>query len=358
MKIFAINPGSTGMKAALYEDLEMLWSESVSYSEEEIERCKGMPEKEELFRFSNSLEILEKHGNRVSELSAVVGRGGLLRPISGGVWMINEEMAADLRSCRYGRHASNFGGLIAKRISEEAGSIPAFIVDPVCVDEMSEVAHVSGMPDLPKRSVFHALNQKAVAYRVAKKMGKHINECRFIVAHMGGGVTVGAHCEGKVIDVNNGLGGYGPMSLERAGTVHAWDLIDLCFSGAYSRKEIERMVVGEAGVAAHLGSRDFREIVERVRSGDAKAKLIVDALAYQIAAEIGSRAVNLYGKVDAVILTGGLANSTYLCDLISERVSWIAEVIRVPGEDELRALVEGAYKVLTGEERAHVYEKE
>ncbi len=358
MKIFAINPGSTGMKAALYEDLEMLWSESVAYSQEEIDRCKGSPEKEELFRFTNSVEILKKHGNGVSELSAVVGRGGLLRPISGGAWIINEEMAADLRSCRYGRHASNFGGLIAKRISEEAGSIPAFIVDPVCVDEMSEVAHVSGMPNLPKRSVFHALNQKAVAYKVAQKMGKHIDQCRFIVAHMGGGVTVGAHCEGKVIDVNNGLGGYGPMSLERAGTVHAWDLIDLCFSGTYSRKEIERMVVGEAGVAAHLGSRDFRKIVERIHSGDVKAKLIVDALAYQIAAEIGSRAVNLYGKVDAVILTGGLANSAYLCDLIRDRVSWISEVICVPGEDELRALAEGAYKVLSGEEEAHVYEKE
>ena len=358
MKIFAINPGSTGMKAALYDDLNMIWSESAEYNQEDIDNYKESAEQEENFRFFNSVEILEKHGNKVFELSAVAGRGGLLRPMIGGAWIINEAMESDLRLCRYGRHASNFGGLIAKRISEKAGSIPAFIVDPVCVDEMSEVAHVSGMPNLPKRSVFHALNQKAVAYKVAQKMGKHIDQCRFIVAHMGGGVTVGAHCEGKVIDVNNGLGGYGPMSLERAGTVHAWDLIDLCFSGTYSRKEIERMVVGEAGVAAHIGSRDFRKIVERIHSGDVKAKLIVDALAYQIAAEIGSRAVNLYGKVDAVILTGGLANSAYLCDLIRDRVSWISEVICVPGEDELRALVEGAYKVLSGEEEAHVYEKE
>ena len=358
MKIFAINPGSTGMKAALYEDLEMIWSESVEYDQEDIGRCKGSSEIEEDFRFTNSIKILENHGNNLSELSAVVGRGGLLRPIRGGAWIINEAMAEDLRSCRYGRHASNFGGLIAMRISEKAGSIPAFIVDPVCVDEMSEVAHVSGMPDLPKRPIFHALNQKAVAYRVARKMEKDPDQCRFIVAHMGGGVTVGAHCEGKVIDVNNGLGGYGPMSLERAGTVHAWDLIDLCFSGNYSRKEIERMVVGDAGVAAHLGTRDFRKIIERIHAGDEKAKLIVEALAYQIAAEIGSRAVNLNGIVDAVILTGGLANSEYLCDLIKERVSWISEVIRVPGEDELRALAEGAYKVLSREEEAHVYEKE
>ena len=358
MKIFAINPGSTGMKAALYDDLNMIWSESAEYSQEDIDRCKESDEKEENFRFSNSIEILENHGNRVSELSAVAGRGGLLRPMIGGAWIINEAMESDLRLCRYGRHASNFGGLIAKRISEKAGSIPAFIVDPVCVDEMSPVAHVSGIPDMPKRSIFHALNQKAVAYRIAKQMGKPIEECRFIVVHMGGGVTVGAHCEGRVIDVNNGLGGYGPMSLERAGTIHAGDLIKRCFSGKYSEKEIQRMIIGNAGVAAHLGTRDFRKIAEMVHAGDDKAKLIVEALAYQIAAEIGSRAVNLYGRVDAVILTGGLANSTYLCDLIKERVSWISEVIFVPGEDELRALAEGAYKVLTGEEEAHIYEKE
>lgn len=358
MKIFAINPGSTGMKAALYENMEMIWSESLEYSQEDIDRCKESPEKEEDFRFTNSVEILKNHGNNVSELSAVVGRGGLLRPIRGGAWIITEDMAEDLRSCRYGMHASNFGGLIAKRISEEAGSIPAFIVDPVCVDEMSEVAHVSGIPGLPKRSIFHALNQKAVAYRVAQKMGRSLDQCRFIVAHMGGGVTVGAHCEGKVIDVNNGLGGYGPMSLERAGTVHAWDLVDLCFSGNYSRKEIKRMIVGDAGVAAHLGTRDFRKIIERIHAGDEKAKLIVEALAYQIAAEIGSRAVSLNGNVDAVILTGGLANSSYLCDLIKERVSWISQVICVPGEDELRALAEGAYKVITGEAEAQVYENE
>ncbi|NLD04565.1 MAG: butyrate kinase [Synergistaceae bacterium] len=358
MKIFAINPGSTGMKAALYDDLNMIWAESAEYSREDIDCYKESAEKEENFRFFNSLEMLEKHGNKVSELSALVGRGGLLRPIIGGAWVINEAMVTDLKSCRYGRHASNFGGLIAKRISDEAGSIPAFIVDPVCVDEMSAVAHVSGIPDMPKRPIFHALNQKAVAYGVAKQMRRPLEECRFIVAHMGGGVTVGAHCEGRVIDVNNGLGGYGPMSLERAGTVHAGDLVKRCFSGKYSENELERMIIGEAGVLAHLGTRDFRKIVERVHAGDEKAKLVVDALAYQIAAEIGARAVNLFGKVDAVILTGGLANSTYLCDLIKERVSWISETICVPGEDELRALAEGAYKVLSGEEEAHIYEKE
>lgn len=357
MKIFAINPGSTGIKAALYEDLEMIWAESVEFTQEEIDLFKGSPEKEENFRFANFLKTLERHGNLLSELSASVGRGGLLRPLTGGTWLISEEMAEDLRSCRYGRHASNFGGLIAKRIAEKAGAIPAFIVDPVCVDEMPDVAHISGMPCLPKKSVFHALNQKAVAYRVSGELAKPVGKCRFIVAHMGGGVTVGAHCEGRVIDVNNGLGGYGPMSLERAGTVHALDLIDICFSGKYSRKEIEGMIVGNAGVAAHLGTRDFRKVIEKVNAGDERAKLIVEALAYQIAAEIGSRAANLSGKVDAVILTGGLANSSYLCDLIEDRVAWIAQVIRVPGEDELRALAEGAYRVLSGEEEAHVYEK-
>lgn len=359
MKIFAVNPGSTGMKAAFYEGLNMIWSEFTEYSKEEIDSYKESAEKEENFRFINSLEILKKHGCEISEFSALVGRGGLLRPVIGGAWVINEAMVSDLRSCRYGRHASNFGGLIAKRLSEEGGSsIPAFIVDPVCVDEMTPVAHISGIPEMPKKSIFHALNQKAVAYSIAKQMEIPLERCRFIVAHMGGGVTVGAHCEGRVIDVNDGLGGYGPMSLERAGTVHARDLVKKCFSGRYTEKEIERMIVGEAGVIAHLGSRDFRKIVEKMYAGDDKAKLVIDALAYQIAAEIGSRAVNLYGKVDAVILTGGLAKSPYLCDLIKERVSWISNVICVPGEDELRALAEGAYRVLVGEDEAYIYEKE
>lgn len=358
MKIFAINPGTTGMKAALYEDVTMIWSESESYTQAEIDSFKGSTEKEESFRFADTIDILKRHGNTVSEISAVAARGGLLRAIPGGAWVITEDMVSDLRSGRYGSHPSNFGGLIAKRISDEAGGLPIYIVDPVCVDEMPAIAHISGIPDLPRRSVFHALNQKAVAYRVSKQMGKPLDQCRFIVAHMGGGVTVGAHFGGKVIDVNNGLGGYGPMSLDRAGTVHAGDLIKRCFSGKYTQKEMERMIVGDAGVKAHLDESDFRIIVDRVLKGDEKAKLVVEALAYQIAAEIGSRAVNLYGKVDAVILTGGLANSTYLCDLIKERVSWISEVITVPGEDELRALAEAAYKVLSEKEEAYVYEKE
>ena len=358
MKIFVINPGTTGMKAALYEDATKLWSDSESYLQSDIDLFKESTEKEESFRFANTIDILKKHGNNVFEISAVVARCGLLRPIPGGIWIITEDMISDLKSSRYGKHASNFGGLIAKRISDEAGGLPAYIVDPVCVDEMSSIAHVSGIPDLPRSSVFHALNQKAVAYRVSRQIKKPLDQCRFIVAHMGGGVTVGAHCDGMVIDVNNGLGGYGPMSLDRAGTVHAGDLIKRCFSGKYTQKEMERMIVGDAGVKAHLGESDFRIIVDRVFEGDEKAKLIVEALAYQIAAEIGSRATNLYGEVDAVILTGGLANSTYLCDLIKERVSWISEVITVPGEDELRALAEAAYKVLSEEEEAHVYEKE
>ena len=358
MKIFAINPGTTGMKAALYEDAKLLWSESESYPQADVDSFKGSTEKEESFRFTNTINILKKRGTTISEISAIVARGGLLRAIPGGAWVITDAMVSDLRSGRYGSHASNFGALIAKRISDEAGGLPIYIVDPVCVDEMSDIAHVSGIPDLPRRPVFHALNQKAVAYRVSKQIGKPLDQCRFIVAHMGGGVTVGAHSAGKVIDVNNGLGGYGPMSLDRAGTVHAGDLIKRCFSGKYTQKEMERMIVGDAGVKAHLNESDFRIIVDRVLNGDEKAKLVVEALAYQIAAEIGSRATNLYGKVDAVILTGGLANSTYLCDLIKERVSWISEVIIVPGEDELRALAEAVYRVLSEEEEAHVYEKE
>lgn len=356
MRIFAINPGSTGMKTALYDGLDMVWSESESYRSEDIDSYKGSIEKEESFRFAGVLNTLERHGNDPKEFSAVVGRGGLLRPLRGGAWIITAAMIDDLRSARYGNHASNFGGLLAKRISDEAESVPALIIDPVCVDEMSEVARVSGIPDMPRRSIFHALNQKAVAYRVSRQIGKPLEECAFIVAHMGGGVTVGAHLSGRVIDVNNGLGGYGPFSMDRAGTVHAGDLIKRCFSGEYTCGEMERMIVGGAGVTAHLGTNDFKAVVDRVMAGDAKAGLVVEALAYQIAAEIGSKAVSLCGKVDAIILTGGLANSSYLCDLIKKRVSWISEVITVPGEDELRALAEGAYRVISGEEEAHIYE--
>lgn len=357
MKIFAINPGTTSTKIALYEDCSEIWSETFIYQYDEIASFNELYEQEG-FRYGDILKAIKQHNVNLSEVDVVVGRGGLLHPITSGTWIINEPMIADLRSNKYGVHASSLGAILALRLAKEAGGRPAYIVDPVCVDEMSAVAHISGIPDMPRKAIFHALNQRAVAYRVAEEIGKPINKCRFIVAHMGGGVSVGAHCEGRVIDVNDALGGYGPMSADRAGTVHAIDIIKRCFSGKYTETEMKKQIIGNAGLAAHLGTNDFKKITGMAKSGDEKAKLIVDAIAYQIAGEIGARSVAMFGRVDAIILTGGLSNSESFCELVTKRVSWIAKVVRVQGEDELKALAEGAYRVITGREEAHEYEQE
>ncbi len=356
MKIFAINPGATSTKIALYENCTELWSESILYSQEELSKYND-PLEEENFRYEDILKALRSHNVNLPELDAVVGRGGLLHPLTGGAWVINDAMIADLRSGKYGIHSSSLGAILALRLERESGdNKPAYIVDPVCVDEMPPVAHISGIPDMPRKAIFHALNQRAVAYRIAERMGRPMDQCRFIVVHMGSGITVGAHCEGRVIDVNDALGGYGPMSPERAGTVHAIDIIKRCFSGKYTEAEMKKMIVGNGGLSAHLGTNDLKKIIDRINSGDEKAKLIVDALAYQIACEIGHRSVALLGKVDAIILTGGLAHSSYLCKLVEDRVSWIADIVRVPGEEELKALAEGVHRVLSGKEKANIYE--
>ena len=357
MKIFAINPGAASTKIALYDDCTELWSESILYSKNYLLKYEG-PLDEEEFRYRDILNALKSHNTLLSEIDAFAGRGGLLHPLTGGAWVINEAMISDLRSGKYGVHSSNLGAILAMRLQLEAGGRPSYIVDPVCVDEMLPIARVSGIPDMPRKSIFHALNQKAVAYRVAADMGRTVEECRFIVVHMGSGITVGAHCWGRVIDVNDALGGYGPMSPERAGTVHAMDIIRRCFSGIYTETEMAKMIIGNAGLTAHLGTNNLKEITERINSGDYKAKMIVDALAYQVACEIGHRSVALLGNVDAIILTGGLAYSSYLCRLIEDRVSWIADVVCIPGEEELRALSEGVWRVLSGKEKASVYESQ
>lgn len=357
MKILAINPGATSTKIALYDGNVELWTELLSYSREQLEVFNS-PEDEEDLRHDDVVATLEKHKVEITDLDALVGRGGLLHPMSGGAWIVNDEMIADLHSARYGSHSSNLGGILALRIAREAGNKPAYIVDPVCVDEMLPIARISGIPDLPRRAIFHALNQRAVAYRVAAQMNKKMRECKFIIAHMGGGVTVGAHYLGRVIDVNNALGGYGPMTPERAGTVHAMDLVERCFSGKYTETEMRKMIIGDAGLFAHLGTTDFKYISEKRASGDEKFNLIVEAFAYQVACEIGNRSMAMKGEVDAIILTGGLAYSEYLCKLIEERVSWLANVVVSPGENEQKALCEGVYRVLSGQEEAKIYEQE
>lgn len=356
MKIFAINPGSTSTKVALFEEGKELWSESESYAMEVIAPQKSMTERVE-FRYNRIMRMLEKHNAAPSDIDAFAGRGGLLHPLESGAWLINDAMLDDVYSEKYGVHACNLGAPLAHRLALEAGGKHAYIVDPVVVDERIPEAAISGVPEIPFRSIFHALNQRAVAHRVAGELGKPYSECSFIVAHLGGGVSVGAHGCGRVIDVNQALGGYGPMSPERAGTVPAQGLVDMCCSGKYTKAELDKKITGQGGLAAHLGTNDFREVMKMVDKGNDKAALIFEALCHQVAREIGAAATVLRGKIDAIILTGGLAYSAELCRGIENRVSWIAGVIVSPGEDELRALAEGVARVLRGEDKAKIYEK-
>nr|WP_250160247.1 butyrate kinase [Caloranaerobacter azorensis] len=290
----------------------------------------------------------------LTKLSAVVGRGGLLKPIAGGTYKVNERMLEDLKVGVLGEHASNLGGILAHEIASQL-NIPAFIVDPVVVDEMEDVARISGMPELERKSIFHALNQKAVARRAAKELGKAYNEVNLIVAHLGGGISVGAHKNGRVIDVNNALDGEGPFSPERTGGLPVGDLVKLCFSGKYTLAEMKKKIKGNGGLVAYLGTNDAREVVKMIENGDKKAELVYKAMAYQVAKEIGSLAAVLEGKVDGIILTGGIAYDKRFTKWIIDRVSFISKVFVYPGEDEMIALAEGGLRVLRGEEEAKVY---
>ncbi|MEH7106249.1 butyrate kinase, partial [Bacillus sp. JJ1764] len=275
-------------------------------------------------------------------------------PIEGGTYAVNGIMLEDLRSGYSGQHASNLGGIIAHEIAKGL-NIPAFIVDPVVVDELEPIARISGFSLIERKSIFHALNQKAVARRVAKELGQKYESLNLIVTHMGGGITVGVHKQGRVIDVNNGLHGDGPFSPERAGTVPAGDLVTLCFSGEYYREEIMKMLVGKGGLVGYLGTNDAVKVEQHIASGDKKAKLVYEAMAYQVAKEIGAASTVLSGKVDAIILTGGLAYGKEFVQMIGDRINWIADVMIHPGENELQALAEGALRVLRGEESVKDY---
>lgn len=352
-RILVINPGSTSTKIGVFDNECSILEKTIRHDTEALRAYKKIIDQYE-FRKQTILETLDHEGINISKLDAVCGRGGLLRPIEGGTYAVNEAMLQDLRRGYSGPHASNLGGILAHEIAS-ALNIPAFIVDPVVVDELDPIARVSGFSLIERRSIFHALNQKAVARRVAKQMGKTYEEVNFIVAHMGGGITVGAHQRGRVIDVNNGLDGEGPFSPERAGTVPAGDLVSLCFSGEYYREEIMRMLVGGGGLVGYLGTNDAVKVEKMIENGDEKAKLIYSAMAYQVAKEIGAASAVLSGKVDAIILTGGLAYGKQFVKEIADRVQWIADVIVQPGENELQALAEGALRVLRGEEEAKQY---
>jgi len=352
-EILAINPGSTSTKIAVFKDEEIIFEEKISHSTEDLKEFRTIFDQYQL-RKKIILEAIENRKYNINNLNAVVGRGGLIKPVEGGTYRVNEKMIEDLKIGVLGEHASNLGGVLAYEIASKINA-PAFIVDPVVVDEMEPIAKITGVPRIKRKSIFHALNQKAVAKRYAKKTGKKYEELNLIVAHMGGGITVGAHKKGKVVDVNNGLEGEGPFSPERAGSLPAMDVVNLIFNENMSREEMKKLIAGKGGLVAYFGTNDAREIGAMIDNGNTEAKLVYEAMAYRIAREIGACAVTLSGKVDAVILTGGLAYDTRLVNWIKERVSFIAPVEVFPGEDELKALAEGALRVLRGEEMAKEY---
>ncbi|MGJ0846232.1 butyrate kinase [Tissierella praeacuta DSM 18095] len=352
-RLLIINPGSTSTKIAVFDDEKSIFEETLRHSVQEISSFNKIYDQYE-FRKNIIVNVLEKNNISIETLDGVVGRGGLLKPIEGGTYEVNDTMLEDLKVGYLGEHASNLGGIIAYEIAKEIGK-KSFIVDPVVVDEMEEVARVSGLKEIERKSIFHALNQKAVARRHANKIGRKYEELNLIVAHLGGGVSVGAHEKGRVIDVANALDGEGPFSPERSGSLPVGDLVKLCYSGKYSLDEMKKMIKGNGGIVSYLNTNDAREVGQRIKNGDKYAELIYNAMAYQVAKEIGSCAAVLKGKVDGILITGGIAYDKEFTSWIEERVKFICDVTVYPGEDELMALAEGGLRVLRGEEEAKLY---
>ncbi len=353
IKSLIINPGSTSTKIGAFEDETLLFDKTLRHPTEEIAKYASIIDQKD-FRKKIILDTLKEDNCDIHSFDVIVGRGGLLKPIEGGTYAVSDELLADLKKGVQGQHASNLGGILAREIGDEIG-VPSYIVDPVVVDELTDQARLSGMPELPRRSIFHALNQKAVARRYAKEHGKRYEDLNLIVIHMGGGVSVGAHSHGKVIDVNNILDGEGCFSPERAGTVPAGDLVKMCFSGKYTQKEIYKKICGNGGFNGYLGTNDARVVEQMVKDGNAKAKLVQDAFYYQIAKDAGAMATVLEGKVDQIILTGGIAYNPYTREVLEKKIGFIAPITVYPGEDELLALAQGALRVMNGEEEAKVY---
>jgi butyrate kinase len=352
-KILVINPGSTSTKISIFKDEEEKLTKIINHKLEDLARFNTASE-QDMYRMEIILHYLQKKETSLLKIDAVVGRGGLLKPIPGGTYLVNDAMIRDLREGRLGDHPSNCGGLIAYAISQKIGC-PAFIVDPVVVDEMEPIARISGMPLINRKSIFHALNQKAVAREIAIILGKKYQEINLIIAHLGGGITIGCHAHGRVIDVNNGLDGDGPFSPERCGAVPVGDLVGVCYSGKYTYKEMKKLIKGHGGIVAYLGSNDVMEVERKAQKGDETCKIVYEAMAYQVSKEIGAMATVVNGDVDAIGLTGGIAFSEYFVSMIKARCQFIAPIYVLPGEQEMRALALGTLRVLTGEEEAREY---
>ncbi len=353
--ILVINPGSTSTKISVFEENNEVFTKTLRHTNEELAPFSDVISQKD-FRRDIIKNVLAENNIDFRKFAIIVGRGGVIKPIESGVYEVNDEMIKDIKEHKNGEHASNLGGVIAKEIAcEIGGGVKAIIVDPVVVDELAPVARITGQKEIAKMSIFHALNQKAIAKLYAKEHGLKYNDLNLIVAHLGGGVSVGIHSKGRVIDVNDALRGEGPFSPERSGGLPANALVDLCFSGKYTHHQVRKMVCGAGGVVSYLGTNSFMEVEKRMAEGDKEAQLIGDAFIYQLAKEIGAMSVVVKGKVDAILVTGGIAYGKEMMDQLSDYVKFIAPVFIYPGEDEMGALASNGLAVLDGTEEIKIY---
>lgn len=353
--VLIINPGSTSSKVALFKGLDQVIQKNLSHATEELDKFEKITD-QYAYRRDMILDWLKEEGYPTATLKAVVGRGGLLKPMPSGTYKVTDALIEDLKIGVQGEHASNLGGIIARAIADTEG-IEAYIADPVAVDEFEDVARVSGMPDLIRKSLLHALNVRAISHAVAKDLNRPFASLNLVVAHLGGGISVVPVKKGKMIDANN-ANEMGPFSPERAGGLPVGDIVKMCYSGEYTMKTLKPKLRGKGGLVAYLGTNDAREVLKMIENGDQNAKLIFEAMGYQIAKEIGAMATVLQGDIDAIVLTGGVAYSKFLTDYIEEHVGFIAPVIVKPGEDEMTALNEGFLRTEAGEDPVKIYEEE
>ena len=347
-KILTINPGSTSTKIAVFEDITQIYVQNIKHSTDDLKIFEKISDQYE-FRKKMILETLKESKIDIQEIDIIVARGGLLKPMKSGVYEVNQAMVDDLKKCALGNHASNLAGIIANDIAKQIPNAKAYIADPVVVDELQDIARISGHPNFKRVSIFHALNHKAIARTHARSMGIRYEDLNLIVVHLGGGISIGAHQKGKVIDVNQALDGDGPFSPERSGSVPIGEVVKLCFSKKYSENEIMQMIVGHGGYVAYLSTNNAQEVEQRVLNGDENAILYYNAMAYQVAKEIGSMAAVLHGKVSAILFTGGIAHDKNFVSIITKMVDFISPVYIYPGEDEMKALAFNGLMVLKGE---------
>ena len=353
MYILVINPGSTSTKIAVYDDTKPMLLRSIQHTPEELEKFEEITDQ---FEFRKQIVINElKRMNVPFDFAAVIGRGGLAKPVAGGVYEINQKMLDDTRAAIH-KHACDLGCIISYEIAKDIPGCRSFIADPGVVDELNDYARISGSPLMNRICIWHALNQRAIARRFANEIGKEYEDLNLIICHLGGGISVAAHDHGRAVDANNALDGEGPFSPERAGSLPAADLIRLCFSGKYTEAQLLKRIAGQAGLNAHLGTNDMKELEKRIEEGDEHVKLIVDAMIYHTAKNIAAESAVLCGKIDAILLTGGLARSQYIIKRLRQRIDFLAPTYCYPGEDEMEALANNAWEVLQGHREAKVYD--